>query len=333
MLRELFLCIGMAACTIGAAEAQVYSPDFDCSRVNPGDSIAVMLCQNSDAAKAELEFDQAYYALRQIVGKDGWKSLKKEAIADDDILKECIAAPDPSSPEVTPAADPTCYIRNMNILTEKYRGRLTGDASEEAARPILTHRILQQKLIDLGYLPAGTIADGVYGEGTRAAIETWQRVAKRPSADGFLSDDDVTVLMNQTPQNATDEEQVQAAVSRGIAASQDPSIPPPISTSRVPPKKTMNPISSPSRTNNDEISPIYWVIIIAIVLAALGIYFLPTTIALNRGVNRMAAVVLINILFGWTFLGWAVALIMACSMERSIDYDLRTRAMMQFMSK
>lgn len=323
----------MVACTIGGAAAQSYSPDFDCSRVNPADSIAVMLCQNSDAAKAELEFDQAYYALRQIVGKDGWKSLKKEAIADDEILKECIAPPDPSSPEVTPAADPTCYIRNMNVLTEKYRGRLTGDASEEAARPILTHRILQQKLIDLGYLPAGSIADGVYGESTRAAIETWQRVAKRPSADGFLSDDDATVLLNQTPQNATDEEQVRSAVSKGIAASQDPKITPPINTDHAPSKQTINPISSSYHANNNQTNPIYWVIIASIALIAFGIYFLPTTIALNRGVNKMAAVVLVNILFGWTFIGWAVALIMACSMERSIDYDLRTRVMMQFMSK
>ncbi|MQS00181.1 superinfection immunity protein [Gluconobacter aidae] len=333
MFRELFLCAGMVAWTVGGAAAQSYSPDFDCSRANPADSIAVMLCQNSDAAKAELEFDQAYYALRQIVGKDGWKSLKKEAIADDEILKECIAPPDPSSPEVAPVADSACYIRNMNVLTEKYRGRLTGDASEEAVRPILTHRILQQKLIDLGYLPAGSIADGVYGESTRAAIETWQRVAKRPSADGFLSDDDATVLLNQTPQNATGEEPVRPAISKDIAASQAPKIPLPINTDQAPSKETINPISLPDHSNNNQKNSMYFVIAVSIVVVSLLMYLLPTIIAINRGVNKMAAVVLVNILFGWTFIGWAVALIMACSMERSIDYDLRTRVMMQFMSK
>lgn len=332
MLRELFLCIGMAACTIGAAEAQVYSPDFDCSRVNPGDSIAVMLCQNSDAAKAELEFDQAYYALRQIVGKDGWKSLKKEAIADDDILKECIAAQDPSSPGVTPVADPACYIRNMNVLTEKYRGRLTGDASEEAVRPILTHRILQQKLIDLGYLPTGSIADGVYGESTRAAIETWQRVAKRPSADGFLSDDDATVLLNQAPQNPTSEEKAQPAISKDIAASQDQKTTPTINIEQDLPKIIIN-HKSPTISYNNQTKSMYFLIVITIVIFSILMYLLPTIIAINRCVNKMATVVLVNILFGWTFIGWAAALIMACSMERSIDYDLRTRVMMQFMSK
>ncbi|MBS1098548.1 superinfection immunity protein [Gluconobacter sphaericus] len=332
MFRELFLCAGMVAWTVGGAAAQSYSPDFDCSRANPADSIAVMLCQNSDAAKAELEFDQAYYALRQIVGKDGWKPLKKEAIADDEILKECIAPPDPSSPEVAPVADPACYIRNMNVLTEKYRGRLTGDASEEAVRPILTHRILQQKLIDLGYLPTGSIADGVYGESTRAAIETWQRVAKRPSADGFLSDDDATALLSQVPQNETSEDKTRPEISKEIISAQEEKTTPNFNSEKSLSNMVINSTHSQNYSNNKTKS-MYFAIVITIVIVSILMYLLPTIIAINRCVNKMAAVVLVNILFGWTFIGWAVALIMACSMERSIDYDLRTRVMMQFMSK
>ncbi len=74
-----------------AADAQEYKPDFNCSVDHSKDSIATMLCQNSEAAKHELIFDQTYYALRQIVGKAGWKALKQEAIADDDALKVCVA--------------------------------------------------------------------------------------------------------------------------------------------------------------------------------------------------------------------------------------------------
>jgi hypothetical protein len=42
------------------------------------------------------------------------------------------------------------------------------------------------------------------------------------------------------------------------------------------------------------------------------VYFLPTLVAvLNRHLNTMAIIVL-NILLGWTFLGWVVALVWAC---------------------
>ncbi|AOW45763.1 hypothetical protein A4S02_02220 [Acetobacter ascendens] len=46
-----------------------YNPDFDCNVDHSKDSIATLLCENSNAAQHELIFDQTYYALRQIVGK------------------------------------------------------------------------------------------------------------------------------------------------------------------------------------------------------------------------------------------------------------------------
>ena len=38
-------------------------------------------------------------------------------------------------------------------------------------------------------------------------------------------------------------------------------------------------------------------------------YFLPTTIALVRGHFSTFAIFLVNLIFGWTFVGWCVALI------------------------
>jgi len=46
-------------------------------------------------------------------------------------------------------------------------------------------------------------------------------------------------------------------------------------------------------------------------LLLLGVYFLPTIIALCRKAHYMTATILINILFGWTFIGWVVALILS----------------------
>ncbi|MGD7069271.1 restriction endonuclease [Acetobacter sp. AAB5] len=173
-----------------------YNPDFDCHVDHSKDSIATMLCENSNAAKHELIFDQTYYALRQIVGKAGWKTLKQQAISDDEALKACI---DPSAHgEETPKADPDCYISKMAEITDKYKTRLSGAPLEEANRDINEHIKLQQQLINLGYMPAGSVADGVYGESTRAAIIKWQKNTGDHNPTGFLSDDDATKLMTSS---------------------------------------------------------------------------------------------------------------------------------------
>lgn len=44
---------------------------------------------------------------------------------------------------------------------------------------------------------------------------------------------------------------------------------------------------------------------------ALGIYFIPTSIAMMRGSNLTAAVLVVNLFFGWTIIGWVGALVMA----------------------
>jgi len=177
------------------ALSQEYHPDFSCNPPPSENGVAVMLCQNSDAAKHELMFDQTYYALRQVVGKAGWKALKQSVVLDENAANQACGLPIPGEGAQTlPDNAPQCYTSSIDSLTYKYRSRLTGSAKEEAERPIDQHILLQQKLIDAGYLPSGTTADGVYGETTRLAIETWQRVTRRPEVDGFISNADAVVL-------------------------------------------------------------------------------------------------------------------------------------------
>lgn len=199
MKRVLLLAAVLAA--PGVAWSQEYKPDFNCSADHSKDSIATMLCQNSEAAKHELIFDQTYYALRQVVGKSGWRRLKQEVISDDIGFKECIDTQNLSNPDIVPKADPICYIMKMDELTDKYKSRLSGAALEEASRSIEDHLRLQQKLIDLGYLPNNVKADGVYGESTRDAIVKWKSENKRIDSGPFLDNSDALVLMNiTTPQ-------------------------------------------------------------------------------------------------------------------------------------
>ena len=44
-----------------------------------------------------------------------------------------------------------------------------------------------------------------------------------------------------------------------------------------------------------------------------GLYFLPTAIAMNRKAKRSAGITLLNLFLGWTFIGWVGALIWAVS--------------------
>lgn len=50
---------------------------------------------------------------------------------------------------------------------------------------------------------------------------------------------------------------------------------------------------------------------LAVLAVVLGLYFLPTIIAHQRGVTNLGPIAVINIFLGWTLVGWVVALAMA----------------------
>ena len=50
-------------------------------------------------------------------------------------------------------------------------------------------------------------------------------------------------------------------------------------------------------------------------ILALSIYFLPTIIGSNKK-NRLAIFVL-NLLLGWTVIGWIIALVWACCKDKN----------------
>ena len=54
------------------------------------------------------------------------------------------------------------------------------------------------------------------------------------------------------------------------------------------------------------------VIGIALLLVLLLLYFLPTFVCMMRGSTNGGTVFIVNLLFGLTLIGWAVALIIAC---------------------
>ncbi len=63
-------------------------------------------------------------------------------------------------------------------------------------------------------------------------------------------------------------------------------------------------------------------VVVLLALFCITVYYLPSFIALMRGKN-FGGVFVINLLTGWTILGWFAALMMACwQREAQISYVL-----------
>lgn len=58
------------------------------------------------------------------------------------------------------------------------------------------------------------------------------------------------------------------------------------------------------------------ILFVILILFAVFFYFLPIFISQQRGVEKKSLIVIVNLFFGWTILGWFAALIMACTYEQ-----------------
>ena len=64
------------------------------------------------------------------------------------------------------------------------------------------------------------------------------------------------------------------------------------------------------KTNSGEMV-LYVVIGVIVLVAVLYVHFLPTIIAYRRRHPSRTAILLLNLIFGWTLIGWVVALLWA----------------------
>lgn len=63
-----------------------------------------------------------------------------------------------------------------------------------------------------------------------------------------------------------------------------------------------------------------------LIVFLIGAYFLPTIIAMVRKVVNVGSVAAINICLGWTLIGWAVALAMACRTNPPHAYNWQAQS-------
>lgn len=56
-----------------------------------------------------------------------------------------------------------------------------------------------------------------------------------------------------------------------------------------------------------------WVLLLLFISAALLLYFLPTAVANSRSHPNLIPIFVLNLLLGWSFIGWVVAMVWACT--------------------
>ena len=56
---------------------------------------------------------------------------------------------------------------------------------------------------------------------------------------------------------------------------------------------------------------------IALAVVALALYFVPSFIAVNKNKRNKNAIFALNLLLGWTFVGWVVALVWSLIKEET----------------
>jgi hypothetical protein len=52
-----------------------------------------------------------------------------------------------------------------------------------------------------------------------------------------------------------------------------------------------------------------WILLGVIVLGAAFVYFIPTIVAASRSHHNTAAILILNLFLGWSFIGWVIALV------------------------
>lgn len=57
----------------------------------------------------------------------------------------------------------------------------------------------------------------------------------------------------------------------------------------------------------------------AVVLGFFAIYFLPTVAGVIRRSKQLATIIIINLLLGWTIIGWIVAMCFACWNSKEVS--------------
>ncbi len=161
-------------------------PSFDCQKAR--DPVAATICSDPALKLVDLEFNQAYQALRFQLPEEQRPALRQESVAFLQTVTQACHLPGKGVPDAAAMARATpCLAQAYRSKRADWLGRLSAEAAQEAWRSIPRHVALQNRLAETGMTQAGGPADGVYGVATRDAIVRFQtQHGLAPS--GFMTD-------------------------------------------------------------------------------------------------------------------------------------------------
>ena len=177
----------IANLSAGSNAAQnAMGPSFDCQKAR--DPVAATICSDPTLKLIDLEFNQAYQALRFQLPEDQRSTLRQDGIAFGQSMIEACQLPSKGVPNAaTMARAVPCLAQAYRSKRTEYLGRLSSDAAQEAWRGMPRHIALQNRLVETGMIAASGPVDGVYGSATRDAITRFQK-QQGLAPSGFMTD-------------------------------------------------------------------------------------------------------------------------------------------------
>ena len=174
-------------------------PGFDCAEARQ--PLSLIICADPGLSRADLLFNQAYWALFQQVGSTGQGKLKKEDLAFLDWVQQRCGIPHFGPLPVDGLSSRDCVKNAFEAQRSTWLAHLSGPALEEAQRPIERHLALAQRLQRLGYVSPTVVIHGVYSPTLRTAIAAWQRDNDREPT-GLLGESDARALGQEVTRGA-----------------------------------------------------------------------------------------------------------------------------------
>jgi peptidoglycan hydrolase-like protein with peptidoglycan-binding domain len=208
------LALALVVSVSGSQAFAVDGPSFDCSH-GVRQTLAVILCMNPEAAKADWDVNSAYWAL--------FRDDREETTFNESVNRGC-ALPRLETPQeqagrifiqelgrrfgqlpIIPAPQPLterhvqCVISAFHNRAAALRARLTDDALIESKLSPEEHKEIQTALAKKEFLQNrnrsyGASIDGQFGPNTRAAIKDFQR-SINAQPNGFLSNEQRIALI------------------------------------------------------------------------------------------------------------------------------------------
>jgi uncharacterized protein/predicted aspartyl protease len=182
---------GLTAPTSSALTSPRIGPGFDCAEARQ--PLSLIICADAGLSRADLLFNQAYWALFQQIGSMGQGELKQEDFAFLDKVQQRCGVPQFGSLPGDIGSSRECVKKAFEAQRSMWLARLGGPALAEAQRPIERHFAIAQRLQTLGYVPSEVIIHGVYSPIMRTAIAAWQRDNGR-NPTGLLGEADAQAI-------------------------------------------------------------------------------------------------------------------------------------------